>query len=268
MAELLWQYEAHLWQMFVLFLVCLLLPMELGLRLGSRHRSRLDGAEAPAHSDVTLPALLALLGLILAFTYSFSLGRADNRKEAVIAEVNAIGTTFMRADLLDEPGRGNLRQALYDYALTRRVEPGSLRSAEDLESVIEDSLVVQARLWPLLTRALREGTLTAPEKTLLVNALTDVLDTHNQLIMAIYDRLPPAVLGLLLLVGGASLGVAGYNAALNGHPARLRMSLFGFILACLMFMILDFDMPQRGFIQVNFGNLDRLIADMRGALAG
>jgi len=267
MAELLWQYQTHLWQLFIFFLLCLLLPMETGLRLGSWQRRRLSGAESAAHGDVTLPALLALLGLILAFTYSFSLGRADNRKEAVVAEVNAIGTTFLRADLLDEPGRSALRQALYEYAVSRRVEPGSIRTTRDLDRTIENSLAVQARLWPLLTDALRGASVTGPEKALLVSALTSVLDTHNQMMMAVYDRLPPAVLGLLLLVGGASLAVAGYNSALNGHPARLRMSIFGLILACLMFLIVDFDMTMRGLVQVNFGSQDALILDMRRALA-
>jgi len=267
MSELLWQYQTHLWQIFLFFLLCLLLPMGLGLRLGARRRQSSPGIEGAAHGDVTLPALLALLGLILAFTYSFSLGRADSRKAAVVVEVNAIGTTFLRADLLEEPKRGKLRQALYDYALTRRVQPGSLRTAADLDRVIEDSRAVQARLWPLLTSSLQDTALTAPEKALLIGALTDVLDAHNQMVLTVYDRLPAAVLGLLLLVGGAALAVAGYNSGLGSHTGRLRMATFGLILACLMFMILDFDMPMRGFIQVNYGILDALLGDMRGALA-
>jgi hypothetical protein len=267
MAGTLWHYQINLWLLFLLFALCLLLPMEVGFRLGERHRRRQPEPESSAQNDVTLPALLALLGLMLAFTYSFSLGRADLRKAAVLAEVNAISTAFLRADLLDEPGRSSIRQALFDYTLTRKIEPGTIRTMAEFEQAIARSLDAQQRLWPLLRSALKQSsTATPPEKALLVSAMNEVFDSHDRLITSVNDRLPGTVLLLLLIIGGAALGIAGYNTALNGNPNRVRMSLFGLILAGLMFLIVDFDMPIRGSIRVSYDSLDSLIDHMQAEL--
>ena len=76
----------------VLFAILLIAALEVGLRLGrGRHHVGLKANET-ASSDVTLGSTLALLGLMLAFTYSFSMGRTDLRKQATVEEANAIGT--------------------------------------------------------------------------------------------------------------------------------------------------------------------------------
>ena len=106
-----WQYEIPLWLVMFLFLAILVIPMEVGFRLGiRRHRPHPD-AERAERGDVTLASMLALLGLMLAFTYSFCMGRADLRKKALVTEVNAIGTSFVRADLLPEPRKNRCARA-------------------------------------------------------------------------------------------------------------------------------------------------------------
>ena len=125
-----WQYQIPLWVVIFLFLFALLVPMEIGFRVGARQKLlHLQGDEG-AYSDVTVTAMLTLLALMLAFTYSFSMSRADLRKQAQIAEVNALGTAFLRADLLPEPGRSEVRQRLYDYTESRYVEPGTILTLE------------------------------------------------------------------------------------------------------------------------------------------
>ena len=93
----------------------LLVAMEVGAwngrRLG-RRATDAKGGNARKRSDLEVGALLALMGLVLAFTYLFSLSRIDMRKQALVQEANAIGTAFLRADLLPEPGRTELRARL------------------------------------------------------------------------------------------------------------------------------------------------------------
>ena len=90
-----------------------------------------------------------------------------------------------------------------------------------------------------------------PERALLVSAINGILDSHTSRMAVIYDRLPTAVLALLVLIASASLGVAAFNSSLRGHPSRWRMSAFALILASLMYIILDYDMMMRGLIQVD-----------------
>ena len=91
-----WLYQIPLWVLVFLFLIVLLIPMEIGFRLGSRKRRSHPDPEGESHRDITLAAMLTLLALMLAFTYSFSMSRADLRKQAIITEVNAMGTAFLR----------------------------------------------------------------------------------------------------------------------------------------------------------------------------
>jgi hypothetical protein len=262
-----WQYQIPLWVVFLLFLVLLIIPMEVGFRLGSRQRRLRPDAKGAASSDVTMAAMLALLGLMLAFTYSFVMSRADLRKQALITEVNAISTAFVRADLLPEPGRSEVRKQLYDYARSRQVAPGSIETLKELQETVDRSLEVQSRLWPAVKSALRQkGNMTDPEKALLVAAINDVLDSHTRRMAVFYDRLPTAVLGLLVLIAGVSLGLAAYNSSISGQPSRWRMSAFALILASLMYIILDYDMMMRGLIQVDHRSLDLLIQDLGAAL--
>jgi hypothetical protein len=195
------------------------------------------------------------------------MSRADLRKRAIITEVNVIGTAFLRADLLPEPGRSDVRQLLYDYACSRQVAPGSIKTLEAMREVVARSLEIQQQLWPAVKKAIRQdGDITAPEKALLVSSVNEVLDSHTSRMAVIYDRLPTAVLALLVLIAGTSLSVAGYNSSAGGHPSRWRMSAFALILAALMYIIMDYDMMMRGLIQVDHGSLELLIQQMEAAL--
>ena len=267
MIDSFWQYQLPLWVVAFLFLILLLVPMELGFRFGVRRKSLHPSSEGEAASDVTLTSMLALLGLMLAFTYSFSMSRADLRKVALVDEVNAIGTAFLRADLLPEPGRSRLRQLLSDYARSRYVEPGTVRTLGEVQKVVAHSVEIQSKLWPTFKSALRDpGDLSYPEKALLISAVNEVLDCHTRRIAIFYDRLPTAVLGLLVLVAAASLSMAAYSLALRGQFNRLRMTAFALVLTSLMFIILDYDMAMRGLIQVDHRSLVVLIDEMRSAI--
>ncbi|MCR9296605.1 MAG: hypothetical protein NXI32_28165 [bacterium] len=262
-----WQYEIPLWTVGVLFACLLLFPMEIGFRLGARARRVHPDPDALSKRDITLTAMLTLLALMLAFTYSFSMSRADLRKAAFINEVNAISTAFLRSDLLSEPGRTHVRQQLYAYAQSRYVEPGKITTLQAVQQFVAESLAIQAGIWPAVKQAIRqEGTMTDPEKALLIAATNDVLDTHTSRLAVFFDRLPMSVLALLVLIAGTSLGFAAHNGSVGGYQMRLRLTAFALVLACLMYTILDFDMMFRGFIQVDQASLVDLIAEMNASM--
>jgi hypothetical protein len=220
-----WQYQLPLWLVFFLFLIVLLVPMEVGFRLGMRQKSKHPIPDDETRRDVALTSILALLGLMLAFTYSFSLSRADLRKVEIIKEVNAISTAFLRADLLPEPGRTKVRELLFDYAKSRYVEPGAIRTVQELQKAVDRSVKIQSKIWPAVKSALRQkGDMSDAEKALLVSAVTNVLDSHASKMAVVYDRLPTAVLILLVLIAGASLGLTAHNSGLRGDIVRRQMN--------------------------------------------
>ena len=183
----------------------LLIAVEVGFRMGlRRHRNSVD-ADRLVRGDVTLGSMLPLLGLLLAFTYAYALSRADMRKQAIVHEANAIGTAFLRASLGSEPGRSELRQGLLDYARTRLVKENLYGEAQ--REAVDSSLEAQSRLWPAAERALT-GEVPGPIQAAIMQSVNEVLDSHAIRLAAINDRIPGAVLALLLLVAAGSLAVA------------------------------------------------------------
>ena len=261
-----WLYELPLWVSGTLILILLLVAVEVGFRFGLSIRRSNEKAADATRGDVTLGALLALLGLLLAFTYAFSLSRADLRKQAVLHEANAIGTAFLRADLAPEPGRTVLRKRLLDYARTRLVTHEMANTQEELKQVVQRSLKAQAELWPATKTAL-EGDIPGPIQASIVTAINGVLDAHTMRLAAVFDRIPGVVLVLIIIVAAISLGTAAYIAGLRGYMSRLRMGAFAFVMAAVIVVIIDFDMPLHGLIQHSNQSLATLIPDMETALA-
>ncbi|MCG6862999.1 MAG: hypothetical protein LJE70_17245 [Chromatiaceae bacterium] len=261
--EMHWLYEWPLWLDGVLFWLLLLIAVEGGFWMGLRRHRRSVDAKSTVRGDVTLGSMLALLGLLLAFTYAFGLGRADMRKQAIVNEANAIGTAFLRADLGVEPGRSELRQGLLDYARTRLVYKDLFGEAQ--REAVDRSLEAQSRLWPAAERAV-QGDVPGPIQAFILQAVNEVLDTNTVRLAVINDRIPGTVFGVLLLVAAVSLGVAAHNIGLNGTINRWRMSAFSLILAALMLVILDFDRGQHGFIRVSLQPLELVIKDLESQL--
>jgi hypothetical protein len=178
-------------------LAVMLLAIWLGSRLGLR-RTRAVSPQERDQVTAIQASLLGLLALLLGFTFSLALQRYDDRTRAVVAEANAIGTAWLRTDLLDEPARAGVRAALRAYVAARI-------AAADV-SLIETA--ARSRLDAEATAAFRAAwTLTAAEARRqggpvpmgLVAALTEMSDAYGARIAALDRHVPELVLGLLFL---------------------------------------------------------------------
>lgn len=259
-------YSLPLWVLALLILCVLLSAVELGYWFGLRRYRASSGKGDGTGRDVTLGALLALLGLLLGFTYAFALGRHDLRKQSVIEEANAIGTAFLRADLAPEPERTELKTRLLEYAQTRVPPSEGDVGRADLAAYVKRTLAAQAVLWPL-TLEVVDSDIPVPIKGLIVSSINSVLDAHTVRLAAVEDHIPSVVMLLLILVAAVSLNVATQNAGRSGYTPRGRSLVFSIVLSALIVIIIDFDLPQRGFIRVNQESLQTLVKDMETALA-
>ena len=232
----------------------LLAAIEIGFRGGLRRYRRSRDGDPGVEStkgDITLGSLLALLGLLFAFTYAVALDRHDTRKQLVVDEANAIETAFLRADLAEEPGRTQLRRLILDYAKTRTGTTKETDTKNGLERLLAVSLEVQAKLWPLTKIVIAESELSGPIEASIITAVNDILDENARRVALVYDRMPPVVFGLLILIAALSLGIAGHNAGLHGHINRWRLAIFACVLTTLMIVIIDFEKPLSGLIHVS-----------------
>lgn len=104
-----------------------------------------------------------------------------------------------------------------------------------------------------------------PVETSLVAAVNDAIDMHTARITGLFDKLPPLVMGVLVLIAAASLALAGFHAGISGQMSHWRMTILA--LACILFVIMDFDRPNDGLIRISQDSLFSAIANMEANLA-
>src|SRR6266480_5557471 len=126
-----------LWGVFIAILFVVLISVECGYRLGKYRRSRHE-QEKQAPVGTMVGATLGLLAFILAFTFGLAAARFDTRRQVLLDEANAIGTTYLRAGMLPEQGE-KIRALLRDYVGVRlnAVRPGNaaegIRQLENIQ---------------------------------------------------------------------------------------------------------------------------------------
>lgn len=249
----------------LILLVILLVALEAGYRIGVKSRKKWLNADTGGGS-VALSTLFALLGLILAFTYASGVSRFDARKQAVVDEANALGSAFMRAELIAEPGSTELKEAIFAYAKTRAGAPDQILNTAEREDIIEKTLLAQSKLWPALEKALSQSKPGALEVSM-VAAMNHVLDIHTVRLAAVIDKLPTAVIWTLIFISASTIAVTGFNAGLSGYISRWRTSTLALVMVGVMLMIIDYDRPNNGFIRVSHYSLEVVIAEMEANLA-
>ncbi|MGB5310332.1 MAG: hypothetical protein WBN45_15675, partial [Arenicellales bacterium] len=120
-------------------------------------------------------------------------------------------------------------------------------------------------IWSATMRAVNQGD-PGPMESSLVTSISEVFDAHTNRLSAILDKLPRVVMWMLLFISATSLGVAGFNAGIQGRMSRWRMTAFSIVLSGLMIVILDFDRPGDGLIVIKTHSIDFAIASMEAEL--
>jgi hypothetical protein len=234
-----------LWGLFIFILLVVLLSVECGYRLGKYRRSRSE-QEKEAPVGTMVGATLGLLAFILAFTFGLAAARFDARRQVLLDEANAIGTTYLRAGILPEGGE-QIRTLLRDYVATRleAVESGNI------EEGINRSESIQQQLWSQ-AESVGQKNPNSIVAGLFVQSLNEVIDLHAKRVQAgVRSRIPGAIWLGLFAVAALSLAAMGYQAGL----ARTRRSLAVFAVAItfsvVIELIADLDRPQQGVLRVS-----------------
>ncbi|NQD94372.1 hypothetical protein HP532_17155 [Pseudomonas sp. CrR25] len=238
------------------------LVIELGYRVG-RHYQRTSDEPSKTHIITIQGSLIGILALLLGFTFSLSLQRFDSRSEAVVNEANAIGTAYLRAQLLPTSVREPTLKALASY-LNLRVRAGSLSldHAYQRQAMLDQASQQQALLWQYALRAAEE----APNPVtsgLFLQALNDMIDAYGTRDATLNRHVPEIVLSLLYITFLMAGVILGYSAGVAGHRASFATYIMVGLIVLLVFLIIDLDRPRRGLIQVSHKSL----VDLENAIA-
>lgn len=195
-------------------------------------------------------AILSLLGLLIAFTFSSAYARLETRRQLLVAEVNAIGTAMLRLDLVAERERTALREQFREYVHSRFElwqllidRPAALQEYARTQDM-------QNRIWSAAVAATRDSAENDARK-LLLPALNEMIDITTTRLVAVQSH--PPLLIYFLLAGFAVIagGLVGFGMAQHARPSATHLVLFAASLAVSLFVILDIEYPRTGFVTLH-----------------
>ena len=243
-------------------LLSMALAIELGHRLGLRSKGSANEATRDHISGIQ-SSILGILALLLGFTFSLSLQRFDSRSEAVVEEANAIGTAYLRVQLLPAAMRTEVRALLRDY-LDLRVQASVLTAVDRTErqDLLAKAGRAQNALWGYAVQAL-EVDPNAYTPTLFAESVNQLIDNFGKRDAALSRHVPEVVLLLLcgtFLMTGA---IVGFGTGIAGHRPSMVSYVLVVLIVVLVFIILDLDRPRRGLIEVS----QKSLLDLQSGIA-
>jgi hypothetical protein len=249
----------------------LLAAVVIGFRFGLLRRRRYLAAgrgDDLASNDAASGAILALLGLLLAFSFGNALSTSQATKSAITNEAAALGTVFLRADYLPEPGRTNLQVAILDYAKTRLIPRDvPTHSLAEVLAFVDKSLQAQAKLWPLTLEATTDP-VPPPIQAFVASAMNEALDAHLYRMETLALPVSEVSQTMMLIAAIVSLFLIGNQAGSEGRTLSWRSFVLAAILFVVMATILDTQRTNEGLIRIDVAALQATIFDMEQALKG
>jgi hypothetical protein len=235
---------------FLLFLLAVAVQW-LAAYAGDFVRRRLGtpSADRWADFDLVRAATLTLLGLIIGFSFQMAVTRYDQRKNYEREEANAIGTEFLRADLLPAEDAGKVRMLLTKY-LQQRVLFYTVDDGPGLTRIESETANLEKALWQTVSRAANANP--TPPMALAVAGLNDVLNARGYTQASWWNRIPLAAWGLMGLIAVAANLILGYGERQTDSVLLLVLPV---VVSIAIFLIADIDSPRGGVIRVLPQNL-------------
>jgi hypothetical protein len=242
--------------------VGILAMLELGRRLGIR-RLASDPTGAQAGTGAVEGAVFALVGLLIAFTFSGAASRFDARRDLIVAETNAVGTAWLRLDLLPAD-QSAIRDSFIQYLDARLAVYRKLPDLVAARAELAKATALQATIWAqAIAAGQREGA--SPDAIkLLLPALNEMFDITTTRTMATQAHPPYVIYGMLIALALASALLAGFGMA--GSKSRSWLHIFGFagVMAVAVYVIIDLEFPRLGLIRVD--TFDQALIELRASM--
>jgi hypothetical protein len=246
----------------VLF-ACMLVAVEVGRRLGLRRlAANPDGL--PEGVGAAQGAVFALLGLMVAFTFSGAASRFENRRLLITTEANAIGTAWLRIDLLPADAHADLHDAFRRYLDARLATYAAATNGGVMKARNAEAMALQGEIWSKALAAARRPEAVPQATQLLLPALNDMIDITTTRAVAAQNHPPLAVfllLGAMCIIGAL---LYGYEASTNRSRSILHTVTFAAIMALAVYVILDLEYPRLGLIRID--SADQVLIDLRKSM--
>lgn len=243
-----------LWVISLAFFAGMVLAREVGKYLRDRRAAREGGSDGDAFA---MTSVLGLLALLIGFTFSIALARYESRRELVVSEANALGTTWLRMQLLDGGERKQMESLLRRYVDTR-IAFGHARTADEEVRLYKATETQQTQLWNSLMAVVAPFRDT-PRAALLISTTNESIDLAAERFATRQAHIPPRILRFLALFALLAAGMVGYE---RGSQRRATTLMF-VLLTLAVTLVIDLDRPSTGVTNVPQGPM----LDLRESMA-
>lgn len=248
---------------FAGFMLAMLAVAEIGRRIGVAKIAR-DPEGLPKGAGAVEAAVFAMLGLLIAFQFSGAASRFEARRHLITAETNAIGTAYLRIDLLPADAQPEMEKLFRRYLDSRLETYRNVIDRTATQASLAQDVAIQGEIWNGAVREVLRPEAPAQAAMLFLPALNEMIDITTTRQVATRNH-PPLV--IFLLLAGISLVSAllvGYNASVNTGRNWLHTLVFAAVLSLTTYVIIDLEFPRFGLIRVD--DADQVLVELRDSM--
>jgi hypothetical protein len=239
--------------------VALLTVMEIGRRLALRISANGD---RDLHEQIvaTRDGISMLMSLLLAFTLAMVLTRYDLRKQLIVDEANAIGTTMLRAEMLAEPARSKILDLLQRYLDVRATFNEEGLHEEKLQTSLSHAKQLQDEMWEQSVAVAQQSPTAIT--SIFVQSLNESIDLSERRLAALENRIPGGLWVVLIFISMLTCLLVGYSMR---RRALLVMVFWPLMISIVLALNADLDSPRAGLIRIGQQSMERLQLSIRGS---
>jgi hypothetical protein len=241
-----WLDHIPLWGVFFLIVACVFLIICIGTVFGLRISRRPDHEKEAPLGTIT-GSSLALLGFMLAFTFGIAAEIFQNRRQLLLDEVNAIGTTYLRAGLLREPHQTEIRKLLCEYVDLR---VNLARNPEKFQEIVSNSEKLQGQMWSHAV-SICEADRSSPIDALFIDSLNSMIDLQTSRVTVSSYRIPHSIWYAIAFVTALAMLMVGYQIGISGRKNLKIALVLALTFSTIVFLIVDLDRTTEGYLRVS-----------------
>jgi hypothetical protein len=224
--------------------------VELGRHVGARRYAR-SPSDTQWGTTAIEGSILALFGLLVAFTFSGAANRFDHRRELIVSEANAIGTAYLRVDVAPMEFQKPLRDLFRRYTDSRLAAYDGVNDLETFKSVNQKSTELQREIWTLAVAAGSEPAAQPATNMLLLPAINEMFDVAATRAAALQMHPPLIIFLMLLFLALTSAVLAGHSMMASPSRNSIHTVSFAAIMTAAIYIIIDLEYPRLGLIGID-----------------
>jgi hypothetical protein len=223
--------------------------LRLGWRWG-RARLRHEGEESVTGLGAVDAAIYGLMGLLIAFTFTGAAQRFDYRRELIIQEVNAIGTAYLRLDILEPDARAELKAQFKQYLDARMAIYANASDNDKVASSLARMAELQRAIWAQLIAAAKQDP-TVRTTSFVLPPVNEMFDLANTRLLATRQHPPVVIYFMLAFLVLVSALLAGFGMAKSQRQSLIHVFGFAAVVSIAVYLILDLEFPRLGLLRVD-----------------